>query len=825
MSKQDEILERLGCFQQGPFGSSVLDYVTSGLDSSSQKEERQHLEKGLVEAIREERGSRHSSESPFDIKTTQEVREQSVRVLLSSLEYTGMQDREDRIVDPHESTFKWIFERSSDEKWISLREWLESDDKLYWVTGIPGSGKSTIMRYISRPVAQDDEEYPRPRSYRFLRQTTSTKRLLTAAFYFWNSGLQMQTTQRGLLMTLLRQIMEELPDLLLLASPARWENLCLFGRVPDWGDNELRELLLLCVKNLEHFDTTVTFFIDGLDEFEGDPKELISMFQEIRTLPYNKLCVASRPWNEFTDAFNKEPSLRVEELTRDDIKKFVAARFDSDPRFAQLRSQELDQLIEDIVTKASGVFLWVSLVVSSLITGMGHGDRITDLRKRFDVLPPDLSKLYRKMIQSLDPFYLEHAAQLFALVGASREPMNLLLASFVDEEDPQFALRLEFKSMSDQEIDIRMDAMRRRINSRSRGLLEVKGGTSTPQGIGYDASSHKEVTVQYLHRTVKDFVESLDVQETLQRALKAPFDPHLRLLAGKLAYLKSMGTSILRRTALDDYILDSYVIDCFSNAYFVQAQSTVPMILLLDNLDEVCASIPRRPFLDRFHDFGGTFLSLAAACNIVEYVRAKATAPCLIRRTDQTHWPLLLDAMFRHNAHDRRLRDYANSNPTFLIREKYEATIEVLLNKGADPKYKIIHENWIFTRGSPQIPLVHAAKTYMADGDELDLIAVQLLSRGKTYDSSTLDSIVLGYFDMKGFTYPNKKRPRDFLARRSIKKVIGKALANTAKGNPPDFEQIWEQLVSTHNLREMRLFRGVAIDEEPQYPVRASTNT
>ncbi|KAI4596452.1 hypothetical protein KJ359_005584 [Pestalotiopsis sp. 9143b] len=255
-----------------------------------------------------------------------------------------------RIADPHEGTFKWIFEKSSDRKWISLREWLESDDKLYWVTGIP-------------------------------------------------------------------------------------------------------------------------------DEFQGDPKELISMFQEMRSLPYNKLCVASRPWNEFKDAFDKQPSLMVEQLTRNDIKNFVAARFESDPRFAQLRSPELDQLIEDIVTKASGVFLWVSLVVSSLITGMGNGDRITDLRKRFDLLPPDLSKLYRRMIQSLDPFYLEHAAQLFALVGASRKPMDLLLASFVDEEDPQSALRMESKAMSDQQIDIRMDTMRRRINSRSRGLLEVKGGT------------------------------------------------------------------------------------------------------------------------------------------------------------------------------------------------------------------------------------------------------------------------------------------------------------------------------------------------------------
>ncbi|KAK6207364.1 hypothetical protein LQW54_007193 [Pestalotiopsis sp. IQ-011] len=477
------------------------------------------------------------------------------------------------------------------------------------------------MQYISRPIPQHGENNSRCRSYKFLKHGAEDKKLVIATFYFWNSGLETQTTQRALLMTLLKQILKQLPDLLPLASPTRWENLCLFGRDSDWGDDELREILLLCVKNLEHFNATVAFFVDGLDEFQGDPKELISMFQEMRKFDYNKLCVASRPWNEFRDAFDKQPSLMVEQLTRNDIKNFVAARFESDPRFAQLRSPELNQLSEDIVTKASGVFLWVSLVVSSLITGMGNGDRITDLRKRFDLLPPDLSELYRKMIRSLDPFYLERAAQLFALVGGSRKPMNLLFASFIDEEDPQFSLRLEFKAISDQEIDIRMDTMRRRINSRSRGLLEVKGGTATSKGVSYDASSHEEVTVQYLHRTVKDFVESPDVQQTLRGALKTPFDPNLRLLAGKLAYLKSRDTRIV--TQIGDYAIDKYVIDCFSYACEVEAQSTVPMIHLLDSLDETCASITKTPFLHNYYEnrrFGGTFLSLAAACNVVEYV-------------------------------------------------------------------------------------------------------------------------------------------------------------------------------------------------------------
>jgi hypothetical protein len=98
-------------------------------------------------------------------------------------------------------------------------------------------------------------------------------------------------------------------------------------------------------------------------------------------------------------------------------------------------------------------------------------------QKRLELLPPDLSKLYEKILQSLDGFCLEHAAQLFALVNASSSPLDLVSASFADEDDIASALRREVKIIPSDQINLRMDAMRRRINSRTKGLLEVKGGS------------------------------------------------------------------------------------------------------------------------------------------------------------------------------------------------------------------------------------------------------------------------------------------------------------------------------------------------------------
>jgi hypothetical protein len=53
------------------------------------------------------------------------------------------------------------------------------------------------------------------------------------------------------------------------------------------------------------------FFVDGLDEFFGKPADLIDYLKSVAVLLNVKLCVASRPWPVFEDAFDQCPSLRL----------------------------------------------------------------------------------------------------------------------------------------------------------------------------------------------------------------------------------------------------------------------------------------------------------------------------------------------------------------------------------------------------------------------------------------------------------------------------------------------------------------------------------
>lgn len=201
------------------------------------------------------------------------------------------------------------------------------------------------------------------------------------------------------------------------------------------SEEELREMLYRAVGFITA-TSKVALFLDGLDEFDGKPEILITLLRRLTSSYPIKVCLASRPWTEFEDEFKSKPNLKLENLTRLDIRNYVTAEFQENANFRQLQQRNLstaDHFVESSVKKAWGVFLWVRLVVASLLAGLGHGDRIEDLEKRLAALPPELEKLYGVMLDHIDGFYQEHASQYFQLMVSCTAQPSLLIFSFADE--------------------------------------------------------------------------------------------------------------------------------------------------------------------------------------------------------------------------------------------------------------------------------------------------------------------------------------------------------------------------------------------------------
>ncbi|UQC88775.1 uncharacterized protein CLUP02_14300 [Colletotrichum lupini] len=169
---------------------------------------------------------------------------------LQSLKFDQIKTRQEAIKKSHRDTFNWIFEEEN----TTFSQWLESENGFYWIRGKPGSGKSTLMKFL---VSHQTTKLK-------LRKWGDGCTTVIASHYFWNAGNTMQKSQLGLLQTLLYEVLKEVPDLIEQVCGSRWS--WSEPTLTDiWDKGELLTAFGMLAKQSE-ISAKFCFFIDGLDE-------------------------------------------------------------------------------------------------------------------------------------------------------------------------------------------------------------------------------------------------------------------------------------------------------------------------------------------------------------------------------------------------------------------------------------------------------------------------------------------------------------------------------------------------------------------------------
>jgi len=83
-------------------------------------------------------------------------------------------------------------------------------------------------------------------------------------------------------------------------------------------------------------------------------------------------------------------------------------------------AEEALGMLEEIVSKSSGVFPWVVLACRSLISGFADYDRLPELRRRIDELPSELEDMFQHMLKNVKE---RHRQQSPSARSASPPPM------------------------------------------------------------------------------------------------------------------------------------------------------------------------------------------------------------------------------------------------------------------------------------------------------------------------------------------------------------------------------------------------------------------
>lgn len=499
-----------------------------------------------------------------------------IQSLMRGLEFSELHHRQESIHDHFEGTFQWVYEppQDADRPWDSFATWLTEGRSIYWITGKAGSGKSTLMRML----------HESERTLDLLKTWCSGVPLVTASFFFWNSGSDIQMSQDGLLRSVLLQIIEQ--RLRQNNCEILKEKLVVFAMMQKSIQTfHFKDLLQLFRFVIEDAEVSIKFFLllDGLDEFDGDKSKLVSLIHTLGKYEHVKVCVSSRPWTVFEDGFRQQPSLMLQHLTHNDILMYTRETLRKEPAFRELSwgdPSNASELIRSITRKASGVFLWVVLTVDSLIKGLTEGDRVKDLEARLDEIPEELEDLFRKMLHGLKGRYFQDAARIFQIHRARRwrgfggqagARLPLLVYAFADEHgaDLDGTVKWPPKGLTAKECFMISISTKRRINSRCNGLLEIEepyvntretwstrnkqldsliseAEAGNPNAFPMlDSLGHSlaRVSVQYLHRTVKDYLETSAIRRSIESS--APTEgEHYWVLSLCLGYIMLWRNSV-----------------------------------------------------------------------------------------------------------------------------------------------------------------------------------------------------------------------------------------------------------------------------------------
>ncbi|KAK1252596.1 hypothetical protein MKX08_003783 [Trichoderma sp. CBMAI-0020] len=102
-------------------------------------------------------------------------------------------------------SFQWASDKAS----VGLTRWLQSEEKLFWIAGKPGSGKSTFIKYL----------HTNPLTSKYLRNWYHSTNHVQATFFFHHRGTAIQKSLEGLYRGILGQILEQAPQSLFVMHP------------------------------------------------------------------------------------------------------------------------------------------------------------------------------------------------------------------------------------------------------------------------------------------------------------------------------------------------------------------------------------------------------------------------------------------------------------------------------------------------------------------------------------------------------------------------------------------------------------------------------
>lgn len=206
---------------------------------------------------------------------------------------------------------------------------------------------------------------------------------------------------------------------------------------------------------------------------------IVNLFQKWISIASGalKLCVPSREHNVFEESFESSQKLRLQDLTREDLERYVTSEL------ANLDMVSHNKLPLDIVQTAQGILLWVILVVKTIHEHISDGNDLVSFEKELDALLEELEDLFSHLLRNIAIRQRKKAFIIFAMISSfsaiDRLPSPISFA-FLDDviRDDHFAERKMIAHggwpwQSTELAKARMDALMTKAQKIVRGCCRA----------------------------------------------------------------------------------------------------------------------------------------------------------------------------------------------------------------------------------------------------------------------------------------------------------------------------------------------------------------
>ena len=339
-----------------------------------ERRENKSIDKKLAEIQDGER--KKAQEKEERIQREKKLRRRAI--LKESLLFDEMYARHATIKAAHAKTCEWFLDQMEYKDWLNAAK-LPVHNGFLWIKGKPGAGKSTLTKFA---LGSTQRTIPNSR---------------TISYFFNARGHPLEKSIIGTYRSLLSQILNELqqPDDILDTISLRMVDQTSWMLARPWDIASLQDMLSMAILGLAQ--TRVLCFIDALDECEERQiRDMMDFLENLCALAVSseisfRVCLSSRHYPHVTirkgislvldghDGHTRDIAVYLQTMLRTECSPFG------------------DRIQATIQARASGIFMWVVLVVAILNKEYDHG-RVHRLQQTLEEIPSGLHELFNDIL-------------------------------------------------------------------------------------------------------------------------------------------------------------------------------------------------------------------------------------------------------------------------------------------------------------------------------------------------------------------------------------------------------------------------------------------